>query len=239
MRQTRQNGAEKDIMDVLGNMPKEEFVRVADVMNLVGEVRGGAALNRGGTTMAGELDGKKVAVLATDGVEQVELTEPIKALKQAGAEVHVVAPKGGTIQGFNHHDKGDRIPVDKALDQVGPAAYGALLLPGGVISPDMLRLVPQAIDFVRHFVEMKKPIAAICHGPWTLIDAGGVQGRRMTSWPSLQMDLRNAGAQWVDEPVVTDQGLVTSRKPDDIPAFSRKMIEEFREGRHTGRQAAE
>jgi protease I len=189
--------------------------------------------------MAGELTGKNVAVLATDGVEQVELTEPVKALKTAGATVHVVSPKSGALQGWNHFDKADMIPVDQALDQADPAAYQALLLPGGVINPDQLRLQPKAIAFIRHFVEQKKPIAAICHGPWTLIDAGGVKGRRMTSWPSLQTDLRNAGADWVDQEVVTDQGLVTSRKPDDIPAFSRKMIEEFREGRHGGRQAAE
>jgi protease I len=189
--------------------------------------------------MAGELNGMKVAVLATDGVEQVELTEPVKALKAAGATVHVVSPKSGSLQGWNHFDKADTIPVDQALDQADPAAYAALMLPGGVINPDQLRLQPKAIAFVRHFVEQKKPIAAICHGPWTLINAGGVKGRRMTSWPSLQTDLRNAGAEWVDQEVVTDQGLVTSRKPDDIPAFSKKMIEEFREGRHAGRQAAE
>jgi len=189
--------------------------------------------------MADELKGCTVAVLATDGVEQVELTEPVKALKQAGAEVHVVAPKTGSIQGFNHFDKADPIPVQQALDQADAARYQALMLPGGVINPDQLRLHPKAIDFVRHFVQSGKPIAAICHGPWTLIDAGGVRGRRMTSWPSLKTDLSNAGAQWVDEQVVTDNGLVTSRKPDDIPAFTRKMIEEFREGRHKVAQAAQ
>jgi protease I len=182
--------------------------------------------------MAGELEGKMVAVLATDGVEQVELTEPVKALKEAGAQVEVVSPKKGEIQGFKHHDKADKIPVDRTLDQASPERYEALVLPGGVINPDALRLVPKAIDFVRHFVETRKPIAAICHGPWTLIDAGGVEGKRMTSWPSLKTDLTNAGAKWVDEQVVTDMGLVTSRKPADIPAFNRKMIEEFREGRH-------
>ncbi|NOG69558.1 type 1 glutamine amidotransferase domain-containing protein [Roseicella sp. DB1501] len=182
--------------------------------------------------MAHPLQGKTVAVLATDGFEQVELTEPVQALKQAGAEVHVVAPHGGSIQGWNHHDKGDSVPVDQPLDAADPGRYAALLLPGGVINPDELRLQPKAIAFIRHFVEQKKPIAAICHGPWTLIDAGGVRGRKMTSWPSLQTDLRNAGADWVDEAVVTDRGLVTSRKPDDIPAFTRKMIEEFAEGRH-------
>jgi protease I len=182
--------------------------------------------------MAAELNGRSVAVLATDGVEQVELTEPVKALKQAGAQVTVVSPKSGTIQGWNHMDKGDAIAVDMALDQADPAGFDALLLPGGVVNPDQLRLEPKAIDFIRHFVQAKKPIAAICHGPWTLIDAGGVSGRRMTSWPSLKVDLTNAGAQWEDSEVVTDRGLVTSRKPDDIPAFSRKMIEEFAEGRH-------
>ncbi|MGQ9369724.1 type 1 glutamine amidotransferase domain-containing protein [Azospirillum sp. ST 5-10] len=189
--------------------------------------------------MAAELEKRTIAVLATDGVEQVELTEPVKALKQAGAAVHVVAPKSGSIQGFNHHDKGDAIPVDVVLDGADPQRYDALVLPGGVINPDALRLEPKAIAFVKAFVQAGKPIAAICHGPWTLIDAGGVKGRRMTSWPSLKTDLANAGATWVDEKVVTDNGLVTSRKPDDIPDFCRKMIEEFREGRHGRRAAAE
>ena len=184
--------------------------------------------------MATALNGCTVAVLATDGVEQVELTEPVKALRQAGAKVALVAPKGGSIQGWNHHDKADSFPVDQALDQADPARFQALLLPGGVINPDELRLQPKAIAFVRHFVQAGKPIAAICHGPWTLIDADGVRGKRMTSWPSLQADLRNAGADWVDEPVVADGRLVTSRKPDDIPAFTRRMIEAFGEG---GRQA--
>jgi protease I len=182
--------------------------------------------------MAGELKGKKVAVLATDGVEQVELTEPVKALKEAGANVDVVSDKKDKIQGLNHHDKADKLPVDKPLANAEADKYDALMLPGGVINPDTLRIIPEAIDFIRQFVQAKKPIAAICHGPWTLIDAGGVKGKRMTSWPSLKTDLTNAGAKWVDEQVVTDMGLVTSRKPDDIPAFNRKMIEEFREGRH-------
>jgi protease I len=182
--------------------------------------------------MAAELNGRSVAVLATDGFEQVELTEPMKALKDAGARVHVVAPNPGTIRGWNHHDKADSIPVDLPLNQADPGRYDALMLPGGVVNPDQVRLDPKAIDFVRHFVSSGKPIAAICHGPWTLIDAGGVRGRRMTSWPSLKADLTNAGAQWEDAEVVTDRGLVTSRKPDDIPAFTRKMIEEFREGQH-------
>jgi protease I len=182
--------------------------------------------------MTQHLRGKKIAVLATDGVEQIELTEPVEALKSAGADVHVIAPKPGTIQGFKHHDKADKIPVDATLDQADASHYAGLVLPGGVINPDALRLQPRAIAFVRAFVQAHKPIAAICHGPWTLIDAGAVKGKRMTSWPSLKTDLINAGAQWVDEPVVTDQGLVTSRKPDDLPAFCRKMTEEFAEGRH-------
>lgn len=188
--------------------------------------------------MAQKLTGKTVAVLATDGFEQVELTEPVRALKDAGATVHVVAPKTGQIQGWNHHDKGETVPVDAALDSTDPGRYDALVLPGGVINPDALRLEPKAIAFVRSFVQAGKPIAAICHGPWTLIDAGGVAGRRMTSWPSLKADLGNAGAMWADEPVVTDRGLVTSRKPDDLPAFVKKMIEEFAEGVHN-RHAAE
>jgi protease I len=177
--------------------------------------------------MAEELKGQKIAVLATDGVEQVELTEPVKALKAAGAEVRVVSNKDDEIQGFRHHDKGTKIPVDESLDEAEPDDFDGLVLPGGVINPDALRLVPQAIDFIRHFVAEKKPIAAICHGPWTLIDAGGVNGKKMTSWPSLKTDLSNAGAKWVHQPVVADGELVTSRKPDDIPAFNKKMLEMF------------
>ena len=177
--------------------------------------------------MADDLEGCTVAVLATDGVEQVELTEPVKALREAGADVHVVSDKDGEIQAFQHYDKGDRIPVDTRLRDADGKKYDALVLPGGVINPDALRLVPSAIGFVRHFVEKKKPIAAICHGPWTLIDAGGVKGRTMTSWPSLKTDLSNAGATWVDRPVVTDGTLVTSRKPDDLMAFNEAMVEAF------------
>lgn len=183
--------------------------------------------------MTDQLSGKRIAVLATDGFEQMELTEPVKALKDAGAQVQVVAPRSGTIQGFKHHDKADQVPVDAALDSVDAGRFDALVLPGGVINPDALRLEPRAIGFIRDFVQAGKPIAAICHGPWTLIDAGGVKGRTMTSWPSLKTDLTNAGANWVDRSVVTDKGLVTSRKPDDLPDFCRKMIEEFAEGRHT------
>jgi protease I len=174
-----------------------------------------------------DLNGMKVAVLATDGVEQVELTEPAKALRQAGAEPMVVAPKGGEIQAMNHHDKGDKLKVDAELSGVKPEQFEALVLPGGVANPDQLRMMPEAVSFVRHFVQSDKPIAVICHGPWTLLEAGGVRGKTMTSWPSLKTDLRNAGANWVDQEVVVDGKLVTSRKPDDLPAFCREMLNLF------------
>lgn len=180
--------------------------------------------------MTGRLAGRKIAILATDGVEQVELTDPQEALRREGAAVEVVSNKSGHIQGFRHYDKGDEIKVDAQLDSADAGDYDALVLPGGVINPDALRLEPKAIQFVRYFVEQGLPIAAICHGPWTLIDAQGVAGRRMTSWPSLKTDLGNAGAHWVDEQVVVDANLVTSRRPDDLPAFDAKMIEVF-EGR--------
>jgi protease I len=180
------------------------------------------------------LAGRKVAVLATDGFEQSELEKPVEALKAAGADVEVVSPKRGQIQGWEHHDKGRTVPVDRELVLAEAATYDAIVLPGGVMNPDALRLEPKAVDFVRHFVTEKKPMAAICHGPWTLINAGGVEGREMTSWPSLEADLKNAGARWVDREVVVDHGLVTSRKPADLPAFCAKMIEEFAEGRHWG-----
>ncbi|MEJ2818596.1 type 1 glutamine amidotransferase domain-containing protein [Caulobacter sp. CCG-8] len=178
------------------------------------------------------LAGRKVAVLATDGFEQSELETPVEALKAAGASVEVVSPKAGQIKGWKSHDWGSAVPVDRELASADAAAYDALVLPGGVMNPDALRLEPKAIAFIRHFVTQKKPIAAICHGPWTLINAGGVESKHMTSWPSLELDLRNAGAHWTDREVVVDQGLVTSRKPDDLPAFCAKMIEEFAEGRH-------
>jgi protease I len=178
------------------------------------------------------LSGKKVAVLATDGFEQSELQKPVAALKAAGAIVEVVSPKSGQIQGYQHHDKGERVHVDRALAQAKADDYDSIVLPGGVMNPDALRLEPKAIAFVRAFAEAGKPIAAICHGPWTLINAEAVEGKRMTSWPSLEADLKNAGADWVDEEVVVDHGLVTSRKPDDLPAFCARMIEECAEGRH-------
>lgn len=179
------------------------------------------------------LSGRKVAVLATDGFEQSELEKPVEALKAAGADVEIVSPKPGQIQGMEHDQKGRLVSVDRELAQADAASYDALVLPGGVANPDTLRIAPRAIDFVRSFAEAGKPIAAICHGPWTLINAEAVEGRRMTSWPSLEADLRNAGAEWVDEEVVVDRGLVTSRKPDDLPAFCEKMIEAFAEGRHS------
>ncbi|HEY0758518.1 MAG TPA: type 1 glutamine amidotransferase domain-containing protein [Acidisarcina sp.] len=178
-------------------------------------------------SLKGSLKGKKIAILATDGFEQVELTEPRKALEKAGAETVVVSIKSGKIQGMNHDEKGDKIKVDKTLDEVTAAEFDNLLLPGGVQNPDYLRVNAEAVAFVKQFVDAGKVIAAICHGPWTLIEAGGVQGRKMTSWPSLKTDLKNAGANWVDEEVVSDGGLITSRKPDDLPAFNKQIVKEF------------
>lgn len=170
---------------------------------------------------------RKIAVLATDGVEQVELTEPVKALKAASAQVTVIAPHGGQIQGMNYDQKGDMLAVDDELSNVSADAFDALVLPGGVANPDTLRTIPQAVAFVKHFVQGNKPIAAICHGSWTLIEADGVRGRRMTSWPSLRTDLMNAGAKWEDQSVIVDGTLVTSRKPDDLPDFCREMVKLF------------
>jgi len=181
-----------------------------------------------------DLNGKRVAILATDGVEQVELTDPRNALDDAGATTVVVSPKEGTIKGWQHDHWGDDIPVDRALSEASPDDFDALLLPGGVMNPDRLRMDKQAVQFVKGFFQAGKPVAAICHGPWMLVEADVVRNRAMTSWPSLQTDIRNAGGDWVDREVVTDMGLVTSRKPDDIPAFNRKMIEEFGEGIHGG-----
>jgi protease I len=183
------------------------------------------------------LQGKKVAILVADGFEQVELTGPRQALDEAGAETRIVSPVKGKVQAWKHHEKGDRFAVDVALEQAAPQQFDALLLPGGVANPDQLRIIPEAVEFIRHFVTEGKPIAAICHGLWPLIEAGAVRGRTVTSWPSLKTDLTNAQAKWVDQEVVTDNGLVTSRKPDDIPAFNRKMIEEFGEGKHSRQPA--
>lgn len=185
-----------------------------------------------------QLNGKRVAILVADGFEQVELTEPRKALDQAGATTQIVSPAKGQVKGWNHTEWGDPLPVDLPLEQARPDDFDALLLPGGVMNPDKLRANQQAVQFVKAFFEAGKPVAAICHGPWTLIEAGVVRGRQMTSYASIQTDLKNAGAQWVDQEVVTDNGLVTSRKPDDIPAFNRKMIEEFAEGRHERQREA-
>ncbi|MGQ3041865.1 MAG: type 1 glutamine amidotransferase domain-containing protein [Brevundimonas aurantiaca] len=182
--------------------------------------------------MAQTLSGKTVAILATDGVELVELTEPMKALNEAGASVEIVSLKAGDFQGFNHLTPGDKVTADKAVAGVDASAYSALMLPGGVANPDQLRANEDAVKFVRAFFDAGKPVAAICHAPWLLIEAGVVEGRTMTAFDSIRTDLRNAGAEVVDEPVVVDQGLVTSRNPDDIPAFNAKMIEEFAEGRH-------
>jgi protease I len=173
------------------------------------------------------LKGRKIAILATDGVEQVELVEPRKALDAAGAVTHIISPKPGAIQGMNHDDKGDELPVDRTLAEVHASEYDALLLPGGVKNPDTLRLDQNAVQFVREFMLSEKPVAAICHGPWMLVEAGAVQGRTLTSWPSLKTDIRNAGGQWVDQPVQIDDGLITSRKPEDIPAFSAAMVKQF------------
>lgn len=184
-----------------------------------------------------QLDEKRIAFLtANEGVEQVELTRPFEAVREAGAEAELIAPEAGEVQAFNHLDKGDRFPVDQALGDADPSHFDALVLPGGVSNPDQLRMKPEAIEFVRAFFEAGKPVAAICHAPWTLIEAHVVRGRTLTSFPSLQTDLRNAGAEWVDEEVHVDEGLVTSRKPDDLEAFCAKAIEEFAEGVHEGQR---
>lgn len=175
--------------------------------------------------MAGSLSGKRIAIVATDGFEQAELTEPVNALRNAGAQVDIIAPHSGAIQGMQHHDKGEMVKVDRVLDDTRPEDYAALVLPGGVANPDTLRINDKAVAFVRHFFTAHKPVGAICHGPWTLIEADAVRGRKVTSWPSLKTDLRNAGAEWVDQEVVVDRDLVTSRKPDDLPAFCRALID--------------
>ena len=173
------------------------------------------------------LEGLKVAILVDDGFEQVELIEPRKALDQAGAETRIVSPKGERVRGWNFTEWGDELPVDVPLDGAKPDDFDALLLPGGVLNPDALRMQPKAVAFVKAFFDAGKPVASICHGPWTVIEAGAAQGRRIASWPSLKTDLRNAGAEWVDQEVVVDGNLVTSRKPDDIPAFNLAMIDLF------------
>jgi protease I len=188
--------------------------------------------------MADELQGKRIAFLATDGVEQVELTEPWKAVEQAGGEPELIALERGEIQGFDHHDKDEKFTVDKAVADADPGDYDGLVLPGGVINPDILRTNEDAVRFVREFFEQGKPVGAICHGIWTLVEAGVVKGRTLTSWPSVRTDVENAGGTWVDEKVCVDRGLVTSRKPDDLPAFCRKLVEEFGEGVHEEQRQA-
>lgn len=188
--------------------------------------------------MAKDLNNMKVAILVADGFEQQEMTEPRKALDDAGATTQIVSPNEGEVQGWKHFDHADKFPVDVPLNQANSDDFDALLLPGGVANPDQLRMKPEAVQFVKSFFDAGKPVAVICHGPWTLVEAGVVKGRTITSWPSVKTDLINAGANWVDEEVVVDNGLVSSRKPDDIPAFNRKMLEEFAEGTHSrGRQA--
>ncbi|MDQ3785037.1 MAG: type 1 glutamine amidotransferase [Actinomycetota bacterium] len=182
--------------------------------------------------MADELKGRKVAMLATDGVEQVEMTEPRKAVEAAGAEVHLVSLAAGEIQGFNHLEAGDKFSVDKTAKDASAEDYDGLLIPGGVSNSDFLRADPDAVKLARDFMEAGKPVGVICHAGWVLVEAGVVEGRTLTSWPSLQTDIRNAGGNWVDEELVIDAGLFTSRKPDDLPAFCAKAVEEFAEGRH-------
>src|SRR5205823_4914566 len=183
--------------------------------------------------MAENLSGKRIAFLvANEGAEQVELTRPWEAVKEAGAEADLIAPKAGKVQAFNHLDKGDKFDVDQTIDDVDASEYDGLVLPGGVANPDILRTIDRAVSFVRDFFEQGKPVGVICHGPWTIVEADVVRGRTLTSWPSLETDIRNAGGNWVDEEVHVDGGLVTSRKPDDLPAFNDKLVEEFCEGWH-------
>jgi len=193
---------------------------------------------QGGILMERSLAGKKVAILVADGFEQVELTEPRRALEAAGAKTEIVSPADGQVQGWNHDEKADLFNVDMPLKRARSDDYDALLLPGGVRSPDQLRMLTRAVEFVDGFFAARKPVAAICHAPWTLIEAEMIKGRRITSWPSLKTDLINAGAEWVDRDVVVDRGLVTSRKPADIPAFNQKMIEEFAAKRYARQWAA-
>jgi len=184
-----------------------------------------------------QLSGKKVAILVEDGFEQVEMTSPKEALEAAGAKTYIVSPKTDKVKGWDHSKWGQEFPVDVAIEQANATNYDALLLPGGVMNPDKLRTNKKAVQFVRSFFDQAKPVAAICHGPWMLVEADVVEGRMVTSYPSIQTDLKNAGASWVDKEVVVDRGLVTSRKPDDLPAFNSKMIEEVGEGQHAGQRA--
>jgi protease I len=188
--------------------------------------------------MANELQGKRVAFLFTEGVEQVELEKPLEAVEQAGGEAELISLEKGQVEAWQHFDKGDKFEAAKAVKNADASDYDGLVLPGGVANPDQLRADPDAVKFVRAFFEQKKPVASICHGPWLLVEADVVKGRKVTSWPSVQTDLRNAGAEWVDQEVVVDSGLVTSRKPDDLPAFCAKVVEEIAEGKHEQQAAA-
>ena len=188
--------------------------------------------------MATELAGKKIAFLAAEGVEQVELTEPWKAVEQAGAKAELISTEDGEVQAFNHLDKADTFTVDRTVADASASDYDGLVLPGGVANPDFLRMDAGAVSFVRDFFAQEKPVGVICHGPWTLVEADVVRGRTLTSWPSLKTDLENAGATWVDEEVHVDEGLTSSRNPDDLPAFCAKIVEEFAEGKHAGQAAS-
>jgi protease I len=187
--------------------------------------------HKGVFIMSGKLQGKRIAIVATDGFEQLYLTEPKKALEAAGATVDVISPKSGQIKGWNHTDWGEKTKVDKTLDDAKPADYDGLVLPGGQINPDKLRIEPKAVAFVNEFFNSGKPIGAICHGPWLLVEAGVLKKKTLTSWPSVRTDIRNAGGHWVDEEVVTDGNLTTSRKPDDLAAFNERLIREFSQGK--------
>ena len=185
--------------------------------------------------MANDLSGKRIAIVVANGFEQIEMTDPREALENAGAETDLISIEDGEVKGWEHTAWGDAFPVDVPIEDADPDDYDGLLLPGGVMNPDRLRKDDRVVEFVRAFFDEAKPVASICHGPWTLIEAGVVSGRRLTSYPSIRTDLENAGAEWVDEEVVVDNGLVTSRSPEDLAAFDEKMVEEFAEGRHAGR----
>src|ERR1700741_847496 len=188
--------------------------------------------------MADELKGKRVGFLITDGAEQVEVTEPLEAVRKAGADVDIVSLEKGEIEMWKHFDRGDKIEADKAVADANASDHDGLVLPGGVANPDQLRANKDAVKFVRDFFEQDKPVGVICHGPWMLVEPGAAKGRKLTSWPSLQTDLRNAGAEWVDQEVVVDNGLVTSRNPDDLPAFCAKLLEQLAAGKHKQHVAA-